>query len=810
MLPEIVGGQIITLTGHVYNAIDSTGIEMAGIRIKNTVNGTVTDEDGRFFIQTPAVYDTLIITYVGFRQELRLLTDSTTQNFIVYLKPENFDLNEVIIKPREDPAKVLMEKVIAHKKQNDQQNINEYKARGYNKIELDVGNLTVAADTNKAINPFAILREHIDDTSDITPFLPFFFTETVSDFYFRKTPKTKKEIIIASRTSGINNPSITQVLGNYYEQFNIYDNYWYLLSKNFVPPITDSWNFFYKIELVDSAYIDNDWCYKLNFTPRQKQENVFDGYMWIADGSFAVKEVFMQLDSSANINYCKRAVFYQRFDNIDDSLWTISFDNLLAEFTPRKGAATIIARKTTIYSQYYFDKGIYDEVAQIKDDIVYNDSVINNDESFWNNVRPIPLSNSEKSVYLLVDSLKNIKQFTTLVDVYNTLMYGYWNLGYVRIGPLANIISQDEVEGVRLRLGAKTGDLISKRMTLGGYLAYGFQDNKFKYGTDFNLVITKKPWQQLKFSYENDLDVNSNESVAFGEDNILSGLYRRRSTPQKIIDRERFKWYYEKEWIWGISNSLTVTSTHMHPMFDIYYYNQHDSLVKDINNAEINLGLRFAYREKFLFDNYRRYSIGTKYPVLKFNYRMGIPDLAASDFTYHAFEISLEDYFTMATFGGITYSIKTGKIVGTLPTLLLESPPGNETYFFNHGTFNLMNEYEFVMDSYAELFLTYSMWGLLLNKIPLIQKLKWREVATFKMVYGELSEANRAANNYLKETDPYFIGNSAPGPIPYMEAGVGVENVFKLFRVDAIWRLTHRDNPLAPNFGVRVGVSLDI
>lgn len=810
MMPGIVQCQIITITGNVYDINNGSPIPSANILIKNSLTGTTSDEKGKFLLQTTIEFDTLLISYIGFRNEIVLLSDSLSQNFIVYMVSEDFSLNEIEIRPREDPAKLLMEKVIDNKKQNDQQSIEVYKASGYNKIELDVGNLSAQEDSSKIKGPFNILRDHIDDTSDLTPFLPFFFTETISEFYFRKSPKTKKEVIIASRTSGINNPSITQVLGNYYEQFNIYDNYWFLLNKNFVPPITDTWNFFYKIELVDSSYLDNNWCYKLNFTPKQKQENVFEGYIWIADSSFAVKEVYMELDSAANINYCKRAVFYQQYTHIGDSIWVIDHDKLIAEFTPRKGYATIIARKTTIYSDYNFDKNVFDEVIGFKDDIVYHDSIINNDETFWSNVRPVPLSNTEKSIYLLVDSLKNIKQFTSIIEVYNTLMYGYWNLGYVRIGPLANIISQDEVEGLRIRFGARTGDLISKRMSLGGYVAYGFLDDKYKFGGDYNLVISKKPWQQFKFSYENDLDVNSNEAVTFGEDNILSGLYRRRNTPQKIIDRERFKWYYEKEWIWGISNTLTLTSTKMHPMFDINYYNQQDSLVSDINNSEINFGLRFAYREKFLFENFRRYSIGTKYPVLKFNYRRGIPDLDGSDFNYQALELSIEDYFTFGTFGGITYSMKSGKIYGTLPTLLLEAPPGNETYFLNHGTFNLMNEYEFVMDTYAELFLTYSLWGLLLNKVPLVQKLKLREVATFKMVYGQLSEANQNTNNYLKELPPFYIGNSAPFPLPYMEAGIGLENIFKIIRVDAIWRLTYRHNPLAPNFGVRMAVSLDV
>ena len=807
--PILLNSQNITITGSVKDESTSEPIQFSNVFLKNAHKGTTTDETGKFSIQSSIPFDTLIITYIGYKTDTILLNKEINQQYNVYLIPNNFDLNEVVIKPKEEPAKVLMRKVIENKKLNDQQNIEGYKSKGYTKIELDIGNLTAGTANSVKENAFNVLRDHIDTVSDETPFLPFFFTETVSDFYYRKTPKSKKEVIQASRTSGINNASITQVLGNYYEQFNIYDNYWYLLSKNFIPPVCDSWNFFYKVALVDSAFIDDDWCYRINFYPKQKQENVFEGYMWIADGSFAVKEVLMNLDSTANINYYKRGVFYQKYDNKKDSLWVMTDDKLIVEFAPGKTTATIIARKTSTYSDYIFNPDIFTEVSHYKDDIVYSDSVIINDESYWADKRPMLLTDNEAGVYELIDSLDNIKAFTTLIEIYNTLMYGYWNLGYVRIGPFANMLSSNEVEGLRLRLGVKTGDLISKRMSLGGYLAYGFKDNTFKYGSEFNLVISKKPWQQFKFNYENDLDIGSGGAVTFGEDNLLSGIYRRRETPQKLIDQEKFTWFYQKDWIWGLSNSITLTTVDMHPLFDIYYYNGHDSLVSDIQNSEINFGFRFAYREKFLFDNYRRYSIGTKYPVFTFNYKMGVDGLFEGDFNYRTFEFTIKDYFTMGSIGGTTVSIKSGKIFGTLPTLLLESPPGNETYFMNHGTFNLMNEYEFVNDTYAELFITHSFWGFFLNKVPLINRLKLREVASFKMAYGSLSEANKATNNYLKETEPFFIGNSSPTK-PYMEAGIGLENIFKLIRVDAIWRLTYRNNPLAPNFGVRVGVSLDI
>lgn len=808
-----------TINGNVRDKKTNESVLFAGIYLLHTETAAQTDEKGNFSLIAASGYDTIIVTSIGYITDTIVLGRELTQQLNVALDQSLYELNTMVITAQEEPAKTIMRKVIENKKINDQQHLAAYKTRGYNKIEIDLGNLEMLTDYDsipvdttkkeKKPNPYAVLLDHIDSTSDVTHFLPFFFTETVSDFYYRKNPKTRKEIIIASRTSGINNASATQILGNYYQQFNLYDNYWFLLSKNFVPPITDAWNFFYRVDLADSAWIDNDWCYLIRFQPRQQQENTFHGFMWIADSSFAVKEISMQLDSAVNINYCKRAQFYMLFDHYNDSAWVLKEDRLVVEFLPIKNSTSFIGRRTTYYDDYNFDPNVFEEVVKYKDDIVYTDSVVNNDEAYWRSVRPDSLTYNETGVYELVDSLKNIKSFMTVVDVYNTLMYGYWNLGYVRIGPFANMASSNDVEGFRVRIGGKTGDLISKRLTIGGYGAYGFQDRTFKYGAEFHAVIAKKPWQEFDLKYYDDLDVSNNDNVTFGEDNLLSGFYRRRDTPQKIVDIEKFQVSYKKDWIWGLSNTITLTSTHMHPLFDIYYYDN-DSLRSNITNSEIKFGLRFAYREKFMFDNYRRYSLGTKYPKLELYYRIGIPDLMESDFRYTAFEVNIWDFFTLGSIGGTSYTLKAGKIFGTLPTLLLETPPGNETYFMNHANFNLMNEYEFVNDTYAELFLTHSFYGFFLNKIPYVNKLKLREVATFKLAYGSLSDANVELNDYLKNSAPYYIGNTSMTNLPYMEAGIGVENIFKLIRVDAIWRLTYRNNPLAPNFGVRLGVNLDI
>lgn len=244
LFPVVSFAQTRSIEGHVYDNETKQPIPLATVIIKNTNFGVYTAEDGEFYINTALSNDTLLISYIGYYSDTVILSKQQSQKFTIYLKPQNFNLYEVVIKPREDPARVLMKKVIEHKKENDYHNIDGYKTRAYTKIELDLGNLVLdnmnAEDNVRKKNPYNVLIDHIDTLNDETNYLPFFFTETLSDLYFRESPKARKEVIVASRTSGINNASASQILGNYYEQYNIYNNYWFIINKNFIPPVTDS------------------------------------------------------------------------------------------------------------------------------------------------------------------------------------------------------------------------------------------------------------------------------------------------------------------------------------------------------------------------------------------------------------------------------------------------------------------------------------------------------------------------------------------------------------------------------------------
>lgn len=813
LLAGSASAQGIRIHGNVRDSLTLETIPNADIVLLPSGEGTLTDVNGDFTLLSANGNDSMMVTFVGYKPYIYHIGNAPDQEVHVMLQEKENALAEVVIHAGEDPSIALMKQIIRHKKANNPDKLPFYSESVYNKVEVDLTNFGHMPDSTSKHNPFEFIWRNIDTSSDVKPFLPFFLTESLSDYYFRKNPHSEKEIIKATRVSGVDNESVSQFIGSFYQRFNIYENYFILFDKNFISPVSDVWNIYYRTVLEDSGFIGSNWCYKISFFPRLKQENVFSGDIWFADTSFAIIRVSMDMDSDANINFLHRVSFYQEFSQINDTTWLLSRDKMVAEFNTLKNSTGFIGRRTAIYNNFSLDEAKADAIFRLPDDIIVSDTVVQNNDSFWQNRRPEELSPNEKKIYSLVDSIKKVPAFQTIQQVFLTLVQGYWDLHYVEVGPYFKIFSQNEVEGVRLRLGLKTGDKISKRFVLEGYGAYGFNDAAFKYGGTFDYILAKKPRQKAGIGYQNDLDVNSDNVTDFGEDNILSNLYRRKNIPQKIIQEESEYFYYERDWIYGLSSHMSVTHTIMNPLFDMYYYNIYDpddTLSKRVNNTEFSLQTRFAYHERFIYDGYWRSSLGTTYPIVTFTYSMALRNVFDCDFTYHKFAFTFYDSFHTGSFGSTDYTIKAGKIMGRLPTLLLENPSGNETYFYSYNSFNLMNEYEFSTDTYAELFFAHHFDGFFLNKIPLLRLLKLREIVTYRLAWGTLSDQNKQLNAYYKEMPPYYLGNSAPYPLPYMEAGVGIENIFKLFRVDAIWRLTYRHNPLAPDFGIRVGADFDI
>lgn len=794
--------QATKIMGTITDANTKEPVPFANIVLQGTSIGATSGFDGYFSIETKKenIPDTLVISYIGFKTQKVKIDRGIFQELQIELHPSEFTLKEVEIFPGENPAEVILRKIIANKDSNNKQNFEAFQYEVYTKVQLDLNNITEKLKNRKVLKPFKFIFNYVDtSTVNGKAYLPVFLSESLSDVYFQQNPKIRKEFIKATKVSGLENESISQFLGDMYQNVNIYDNHIMLFEKNFVSPVANFGLAFYKYYLIDSSFIDNKWCYQIMFKPRRKQELTFTGEFWVNDTSWAVKEVNMRIVEDANINFINNITVKQEYDKFHENFWMITRDYFVVDFNVienTKRTVGLFGHKTATYDKFVFNKPKLREFYHSPLDVYVEEDSYEKPEEYWEDARHENLTTKEKNIYQMVDSIKRVPIFRTWVDIFYLLTNGYLVWGPVEIGPLYKSISFNPEEGIRLRIGGRTSNQFSKNIMFDGHVAYGTKDRKFKYGVGMINMFSKNPRKAFGASYMYDLEQLGQSQNAFSEDNLFATFFRRNPADKLSMVRQ-YKMYYEHEWFTGFSNTLNLIHREVTPYGSTNFIIHNDNQTiekKSITSAEIRIDARLAYNEKFVMGEFERISLGTVYPILGIQYGIGIPDFLDGEYRYHRLQLSLRQWFNVFAFGWSKYIIEAGKTWGTLPYPLLKLHPGNETFIFDEYAYNLMNYYEFISDQYISLYYTHHFDGLFLNRIPLMRKLKFREVAFIQGVWGTLSKANK---DFSKLPEGTFTLEK-----PYIEAGVGIENILKIFRIDAIWRLSHLNNPNINKFAL--------
>ncbi|MBK5284228.1 MAG: hypothetical protein JJE25_02405, partial [Bacteroidia bacterium] len=589
--------------------------------------------------------------------------------------------------------------------------------------------------------------------------------------------------------------------------------------KNFVSPLNGSGFFFYKYYLTDSSFIDNQWCYKIVFKPKRNNELTFSGELWIHDTTFAVKKVNMRMSPDANINFVEDIAIVQEyvFLNGVDSVWMKKKDIYVVDFLSRNEGMGFIGRKTASYKDFVINQPKPDSFFDTGEDVTISDSAMFKDEEFWLNSRHDSLSKQEKAVYHMVDTIKSLPIYKTYVDVITLIFTGYKTFGKIEIGPFPKMYSFNKYEGDRFRLGGRTSNTFSKDLILEAYTAYGTKDKTFKYSGSFKYYLSRKPWQSVSATYKHDVEefgqsqnvfqgyriAGRQKDDVFQGGDIVSSLLRREQT-NKFTNVEEYSGYYELDWKPGLSTKFRFIHNVFHPLGDLnysYFVNGTDGASKNsLTNSEISITTRYAIREKFIQGKRNRLSLGSKLPIFFINYTHGFKNILGSDFEYNKISARIDGKFTIRPLGYSMFLIEAGQTFETLPYPLLDVHRGNETYSYRHYAFNMMNYYEFVSDRYVLALLSHHFNGLFFDKLPLLRKLKFREVVNVKSVIGSLKKSNR---NILVDKN-----NRSSLSHPYLEAGVGIENIIKIVRIDAIWRLNYFDKPDVSRFAIMGSLQL--
>lgn len=802
------------IEGKVVDKTTKTPISYANIYIKGTTLGTTTNDTGYFQLKLTTHYDSLTAAFLGYKEISVPLLKKAHQIIVFELgEDENMLAEAVIYASSESFEDYLIRNILSHKDANDKKKLDNYSYKSYNKIELDIKNFGDKLTERKILKPFSFIFNNIDSTSEDEPFLPMMLSETLSEFYYTNKLHKKREIITASKVSGVEDASFSEFLGATYQDLDIYDNQYNIIQKQFISPIANSCKTFYKYKVIDTLVLDNVVHYKMMFEPKTKGDYTFYGSMIVSENNFAIKDMQLRMAPHVNINFIKRIELNQKFDFVDNKFWMITDDNLLIEFRPLEKKPAIVARRNTIYKDFRINQAYNDSVInKLKEEVTLDENTIKKDAAFWDTSRYINLSKNEAAVYHMIDTLKTIKAYKAYSDIIQLLLTGYYDVGPVELGPILNVVSNNRLEGWRFRMGIQTSESLVKWMQAGAYLAYALKDKRFKYGAFADFLIDKFPRQTIGASYIDDVGATSRTTDLLSEDNFLNVVIRRKKAPYMVMYMKTAKLNYTIEYKQGMSLSFSMQNRRLDqgtiPFNYVHNYTKqgvdYSDTINHINQTEFVLRARWGFGEKFINKNslFRSSLNAGNIPVLQFEYVAGIPSVFKSQFTYHKLTIAFSDIIKVNTVGRFEMRFQAGKVFGKVPFLLSEVHLGNDTYIYTNTAFNLMNPYEFYSDQYLQWNFIHHFDGFFLNRIPGIRKLKLREVIQTRGVWGSVTQKNmelNAANSFIHPI----------GKVPYIEVGFGLENILKFLRWDVMWRVTHRDNSNAPKWLMTVGFNFN-
>ena len=802
------------IKGKVINQFTNEPVPYASVYWKIAGHGGVTDSLGLFKLQkSSAQQDTIVVSYTGY-EDLLTPFDPTKAPGLLVLNLSAVKLGSgVVVKSKYNKGLRWWKKIVENKPNNNPYQYNNYSYELYNKLELDINNIKREDFTKiKLLRPFSFILNNIDSSSDVRPFLPIYLTETLSDYYYSNTPYKVREEIKAAQTQGINNETVMQFLGGVNQKINTYDDYMNLFGKEFISPLSKVGDKYYNYKGADTQTVNAVKYYHLFFTPKQEGSNTFSGDCWIHSTTWAVQRINLNISATADINHVKRLGIVQEFAMNDNKKWVFYKDKFIADLSPlSKEKLSFTGRKTSMYRNVVVDKTeIIEKLNQnteATESIVLKDAK-RSDPAFWDVNRHEPLSLNENKIYTMIDTLKKIPLFKTYSNRLEFIFDGHKKLGTVEIGPWYKWISSNQHEKLRLRFDVGTTAKFSKNLRLFGYLAYGFKDNAFKGKAAAAYKIHGYENWTLGASYTKDLDngrARYREDEDATVDNMFSQLIRRPGIKQKFLGIEEYKFTVAKDWPFHINTQLGFTKTNYEtfaPLPSKRFFIKGEN--KNVTNSEAIFKVRFAPGEKEIITHRKTFRIKSKnLPVVEARYAVAIPKLFNSEYSYQKLSGTLTQSFRLPRWGKVDLMAYGGKYWGdSIPFMLLEIHPGNEIYYYNKNAFNLMNRFEYFSDSYAGLNLEYNFEKKLINLIPFLRKTNVRQFVNIKTVWGDLSSSNKRFNRV--EFGPYRMktlnGNN------YTEIGTGLDNIFKYFRLDLVWRLAPQSvrskANVAQNFGV--------
>lgn len=811
-----------TITGSVFDALTKKPVDFANIYLVGTNSGTNTEADGSFKLEVTHWADSLQVSQLGYETITVKLSSAKIEGLSFELKEASLELAEVLVKADPDPGKTLMEKVIARKPFNNPDKLVNYSYLKYNRAELDLNHINRAELGTNSLRALMLHQfDALDTTNRSANLLPIYFTETLTENYHNTAPALDELVVVAKKTLDLPTDKLLRHLEKFNIGFNVYDNWLKIFEKTFASPLSDKGPDFYHYYIEDSLLLDTHLQIQIQFVPKYKYGETFTGMMWINDSTYSVARIEMKMDKTANLNFVRAIQYSEEFVQhaIDNQSGTTLYmpKKVTSAVTFESGLDLLgipvnVSPETTQLT--YVNTSVIDKINLSQNTISTLIPVIGaplrmdhieQSEVFWQANRLDTLTVHERAIYQMIDSIRNHPRFKLTTQLIAMATTGYWEVGNSwSIGHYASLISSNPIEGLRFRLGVYSNTGFDEHWFVGGYLAYGQKDKQFKGDFEFGYLASAGPWSKTGLYTRSDYDLPLSIDDELQNDNLINSFFRKKDYLFKRNYVHEIKLYHEHQLGKSWRNKTSIAYREYSPSFDFTYYTSDPTLVDGakhkVSVAEFNTSFRFSMGEKIVYDNFSIINLNrpSSLPILILDYTHGFKALNAP-FAFDKINLSITQFLNLPPKSIFYYSLQFGKTFGTLPYLLLNIPTGSESYVSSRYAFSTMSPYEFAADRFVSLKTRLSLGGLLLDKIPLLQKIGLRERLSFNSFWGDLTPANLNFNQFndLKTT----------GSVPFAEVGVGIENIFHLLSLEYIWRLNHLNDPKTQKGGLYTGIT---
>lgn len=787
-------GQQTTVNGIVFDGESVVPLPFVKVFYKGTQVGCASDTTGHFSLSISdklLVWDTIVVSYLGYISQEVAIQRGQNQDITIRLQSTLFiEYDEVTVVAGDNPAWRYLRKIIAHKDDNNPDRYSFYSTEQYAKIRFDLNNFTDDIKKNILLRPFDYIWDNTKKTDEGVQYLPVLMTEKHSMFYHRKDPYQDRSVVLGEKTTGLAGPNLMKFTNDLYVTPNVYDNFITILDKSFPSPLNDNYKQNYKFYLEDSIYSEGNVTYHIRFLPKHQRELGFVGEMYVDSASYAVKEIHLRFDVMSNVNFVRSYYISQFYQQVEGKHWMLAESQVLGDFTVLENSSDLtgfFGRKKALFSNYTIGQPIDERLFKGLEPEVYEDSALVRNEAYWETFRADSLSPEERVLFSVTERIQNDPAFRLRKNLILTFVTGYIPLKGIQIGNAYNFYSYNPIEHSRLKFGVRNAP--ESPIEFSAFGAYGTFDKRWKYGTSASWNMSKKGISRIGGAYRADIEQISRSFNLIDMDHIFSSLVQIGATNSRNYVTD-FKAFFEQSLMLGTVLRAEYFHKEFSPVAGNAYIQIQNGVPIERERYRMN-GVAATFKFSYLyqkirgdfydeFDYYKEYR---KFPDLAIRYEFTDKALFGSDFDMQKVKMSLRQKVNAKKLGYFTYTLEVGKTFGTVPYVALDIPFGNQLIVADETSFNLMRFMEFASDQYAAVHFTHHFNGLILDRIPLINKLKWRSLVFGKAFFSSISDANNQ-QNYLFPTG--LIG----GKQPYYEVGFGLENIFKFGRIDFAWRLT--------------------